>query len=575
MVDGTLYLSTPFGRVIALDPATGRERWTYDAHVDRHGGLRRSASRGVSTWLDPRAPAGAPCRRRIYLATLDARLVALDARTGHAVPRASATTATCRLRGGLRNTPFETAEYELTSPPGGDQRTDRHRLRGGRQQPHRRAPAARCAPSTRAPARCAGRGIPCRRTPPIPHGRRGAARWRTRTGAANAWSVHRRRLGARPRVRAHRQSRARTTTAASGSATTATPTPSSRCARRRERWCGTSRRCTTTCGTTTTRRRRRSSTITQADARVDVVLQATKTGQLFVLDRDTGAPVFPVEERAVPRATIAGEQASPTQPFNTRDPAALAAALRAGQRVGRHATPTATACARADRGRCATRGRSRRRACRARSCCPANIGGAHWGGVAFDPARADRRRAGEHARGDGAAHPARRGSTRRDARRTHRGSATSTRACTARRTSCAADAVRRRVACRARRRRSARWSRSISRPARSAWRVPLGDPADAAAGARRRLARAARTAEPRRADRDGGRRRRSSAPTFDHLLRAFDTETGRELWRGPLPARRTGDADDLLRGRAAVRNHCVGGGDDWGRGDTVVAFALR
>ena len=34
VVDGTLYLSTPFNRVIALDPATGAERWTYDPHVD-------------------------------------------------------------------------------------------------------------------------------------------------------------------------------------------------------------------------------------------------------------------------------------------------------------------------------------------------------------------------------------------------------------------------------------------------------------------------------------------------------------------------------------------------------------
>ena len=41
-------------------------------------------------------------------------------------------------------------------------------------------------------------------------------------------------------------------------------------------------------------------TITHDGKRVDVVLQATKTGQLFVLDRDTGKPVFPVEERPVP-----------------------------------------------------------------------------------------------------------------------------------------------------------------------------------------------------------------------------------------------------------------------------------
>src|SRR5690606_17338835 len=58
-------------------------------------------------------------------------------------------------------------------------------------------------------------------------------------------------------------------------------------------------------------------TITQNGKRTDVVLQATKTGQLFVLDRDTGKPVFPVDERPVPASTIAGEKASPTQPFNS------------------------------------------------------------------------------------------------------------------------------------------------------------------------------------------------------------------------------------------------------------------
>src|SRR5262249_39604131 len=54
---------------------------------------------------------------------------------------------------------------------------------------------------------------------------------------------------------------------------------------------------------------------------VDVVLQATKSGQLFVLHRDTGTPVFPVEERPVPRSTLRTERASPTQPFNSVIPA--------------------------------------------------------------------------------------------------------------------------------------------------------------------------------------------------------------------------------------------------------------
>ena len=49
-VDGTLYLSTPLGRVIALDPVTGRQRWVFDAKVPRDAGYGDFASRGVSTW---------------------------------------------------------------------------------------------------------------------------------------------------------------------------------------------------------------------------------------------------------------------------------------------------------------------------------------------------------------------------------------------------------------------------------------------------------------------------------------------------------------------------------------------
>jgi quinoprotein glucose dehydrogenase len=49
-VDGTLYVSTPLGRVIALDPVTGRERWVFDARVPRDAGYGDFASRGASTW---------------------------------------------------------------------------------------------------------------------------------------------------------------------------------------------------------------------------------------------------------------------------------------------------------------------------------------------------------------------------------------------------------------------------------------------------------------------------------------------------------------------------------------------
>jgi len=52
----------------------------------------------------------------------------------------------------------------------------------------------------------------------------------------------------------------------------------------------------------------------------DVVIQPTKQGFVFVLDRDTGKPVWPVEERPVPQGGAEGEQLSPTQPFPTHVP---------------------------------------------------------------------------------------------------------------------------------------------------------------------------------------------------------------------------------------------------------------
>jgi len=52
-----------------------------------------------------------------------------------------------------------------------------------------------------------------------------------------------------------------------------------------------------------------------AGKEIDAVAQTTKTGFLFVLDRETGTPLFPIEERKVPPSHIPGEQAWPTQPF--------------------------------------------------------------------------------------------------------------------------------------------------------------------------------------------------------------------------------------------------------------------
>ena len=125
--------------------------------------------------------------------------------------------------------------------------------------------------------------------------------------------------------------------------------------------------------------------MTKDGARVPAVLQANKNGMLYVLNRETGVPIFPVDERAVPPSDIPTEQASRTQPFTTAiaplsphrftvdqvwglsdaDRAACRAAIE-GLRNDGIFTPPST---------------------RGTLVMPSNIGGAHWGGLAVDPVR--------------------------------------------------------------------------------------------------------------------------------------------------------------------------------------------
>ncbi len=57
-VDNTLYVTSAFGRVIALDPETGKPKWSFDPKTDVSAGWGDFANRGVATWLDPKRKAG-------------------------------------------------------------------------------------------------------------------------------------------------------------------------------------------------------------------------------------------------------------------------------------------------------------------------------------------------------------------------------------------------------------------------------------------------------------------------------------------------------------------------------------
>ena len=86
VIEGTMYVGTPLGRVIALDAATGKERWTFDPGIARNITYGDFASRGVSAWLDPSAAPDTPCRLRIFVATAQSQLFAIDARDGRVCP---------------------------------------------------------------------------------------------------------------------------------------------------------------------------------------------------------------------------------------------------------------------------------------------------------------------------------------------------------------------------------------------------------------------------------------------------------------------------------------------------------
>lgn len=83
LVAGSLIICTSFNRLIALDPGNGKERWVFDAQIDLSHTLPFQYNcRGVTGWENPDADQAAACKHRIFMGTNDERLFAIDAKTG-------------------------------------------------------------------------------------------------------------------------------------------------------------------------------------------------------------------------------------------------------------------------------------------------------------------------------------------------------------------------------------------------------------------------------------------------------------------------------------------------------------
>jgi quinoprotein glucose dehydrogenase len=571
VVDGTMYIGTPLGRVIALDPATGRERWVFDPQIRRNVTYGDFANRGVSTWLDERAAPDAVCRRRIFIANAQSQLVALDARDGRPCP-GFGRDGRVDLTAGLRIPPFEPAAYSMTSPPvvvGGLVITGSSVADNTRPD----------VPSGEVRAYDARTGARVWSWDPIPQDPTDPAygEWRGamahRTGAANAWSV----LVADPdrdmvfvptsspapdyygalRLGDNRYANSIVALRAStGELVWAFQTV------HHDLWDYDNASPPALV------------TITRDGARVPAVVQTTKTGMMFVLHRETGVPVFPVEERPVPASDIPLEEASPTQPFTAVTPPLSPHRFGVDEVWGISESDRA-ACRAAVEG-LRNEGIFTPPSVQGTLVLPSNIGGAHWGGVAVDPIR------------EIAVVPVNRVAAMvqlipREGFDLQRSQAEDTRL--------GRDyeynlmhgtpyVMRRRILlapsglpCT-----PPPFGSLVAinlRDGTRTWDVPLGSVAGLVGPEL-----ASEIPPDWGSPNLGGPIATAGGVVFigaalDHWLRAFDIETGRELWRGELPAsaRATPMSYRLASGGEYVAI-AVGGGDVWGAGDHVVAFRL-
>ncbi|HJP95199.1 MAG TPA: pyrroloquinoline quinone-dependent dehydrogenase [Pyrinomonadaceae bacterium] len=562
MVDGMLYLSTPFNRVIALDPATGTERWTFDPKLDLSvpygDGL---TSRGVSAWLDRTRATREPCRRRIFVATNDGRLIALDGATGK-------TCADFGKDGQIELTrgvgPFRPGEYHFTSPPAiaGDLVVVGSAVEDGVRAD---------APSGVVRAFDARSGTLRWSWNPIPHDQTDPA-WKTwkagsatHTGAANVWSIM--------SVDAERDLIFLPTSC---------PSPD---------FYGGERRGDNLYSSSVVALRASTGklvwyfqvvhhdvwdydvpaqpvlvNVRRSGHEIPAVVVATKMGHIFVLNRETGKPLFPVEERRVPQGAPPGEELSPTQPFPV-----LPVPLHPQTLTPKDAWGVTEE----DRRWCRERIESLRSegiftppSLQGSVIYPGSIGGVAWGGVSVDPqhsiviANTNRfpfvitlipreRYEAEmkaHPNADIAPQTGTPYAMRRDVLRTRSG-----------------------VLCNA-----PPWGTlsaiNLSN-ARVRWQVPLGTvpklsqlPGSSAWGSPS-LGGSIVTA--------GGLV--FIAAAMDQYLRAFDVETGEELWKGALPA--GGQATPMTYRSSDGKQYVVIAAGGHGRlgttlGDYVIAFAL-
>jgi quinoprotein glucose dehydrogenase len=379
VIDGVMYLSTGFNKVIALDAATGKERWTYDPHVDRKADYSEVTSRGVAWWEDGHR-GGAPCATRIFEGTIDARLLALDAATG--VPCAGFGEAGfVDLSSGIDDP--RPGDYQMTSPPAviGDLVIIGSSV-GDNSKAELERGVVRAYDARNGALRWSWDPIPRDEAARLPGAFTNPAD--LHTGAANAWAP----------ITVDPQS-------ALAFVPTSSPSPDYYGGHRlgRNDYANSIVALQASTGKVAWHFQVVHHDLWDYDVATQPVLievrrdgknipavaVGTKMGHLFVFNRLTGEPLFPIEERPVPASDVPGEEAWPTQPFPTSPPALVPQILHADDAFGLDAD---------DRARCREKiaglrfdGMFTPPSVRGTMAVAGNIGGMHWGGMSYDPVR--------------------------------------------------------------------------------------------------------------------------------------------------------------------------------------------
>jgi quinoprotein glucose dehydrogenase len=369
VLEGRRYLTTPFNRVIALDPATGRQLWAYDPKIDKTAAYGDGLiNRGLAAWRDSTL-VGQRCALTLFEATLDARLIALDGVTGSPCP-GFGHAGEVDLR---EVASYHVGWYHMTSPPIA---LDGVVVVGSSIDDNATAemPDGVVRGYDAHTGRLIWKWEPLERPAGVAPGA-----WKT--GAANAWSI----LSADPTRHL--------IYVPTGSAS---PDYYGGLRPGDDRWADSVVALQASTGKLVwgfqlvhhdlwdydTAASPLITSLQLNGRQTPALIAGNKTGMLYVLDPSSGKPVLPIEERPVAQSLIPGEVSSPTQPIPTTVPALVPQSLAPQSAWGLNDADR-QACESELRGFTGTSVFSPP-SLEGIAAVPGNFGGINWSGFAWD-----------------------------------------------------------------------------------------------------------------------------------------------------------------------------------------------